>query len=89
MARKKIDETIRQKVIKAEASGLSMRKIAKEYGVSLSSVSRIVKEEDAPKAQQGIIAEKDRAERKKRIVELEKRIAELEKKIFEIEASKR
>ena len=89
MARKKIDETIRQKVIKAGASGLSMRKIAKEYGVSLSSVSRIVKEEGVPKAQQGVIAEKDRAERKKRIQELEKRIAELEKKIFEIEASKR
>lgn len=89
MARKKIDETIRQKVIKAEASGLPMRKIAKEYGVSLSSVSRIVKEEGVPKAQQEIIAEKDRAERKKRIQELEKRIAELEKKIFEIEASKR
>lgn len=89
MAQKKIDETIRQKVIKAEASGLPMRKIAKEYGVSLSSVSRIVKEEGVPKAQQEVIAEKDRAERKKRIVELEKRIAELEKKIFEIEASKR
>lgn len=89
MAQKKINETIRQKVIEAEASGLPMRKIAKEYGVSLSSVSRIVKEEGAPKAQQGVIAEKDRAERKKRIVELEKRIAELEKKIFEIEASKR
>jgi transposase len=89
MAQKKIDETIRQKVIKAEASGLPMRKIAKEYGVSLSSVSRIVKEEGMPKAQQEVIAEKDRAERKKRIEELEKRIAELEKKIFEIEASKR
>jgi len=89
MARKKIDETIRQKVIKAEASGLPMRKIAKEYGVSLSSVSRIVKEEGVPKAQQKVIAEKDRAERKKRIQELEKRIAELEKKIFGIEARKR
>ncbi|UCG65623.1 MAG: helix-turn-helix domain-containing protein [Deltaproteobacteria bacterium] len=89
MARKKIDETIRQKVIQAEASGLPMRKIAKEYGISLSSVSRIVKEEGVPKAQQEVIAEKDRAERKKRIQELEKRIAELEKKIFEIEASKR
>ena len=89
MARKKIDETIRQKVIKAQASGLPMRKIAKEYGVSLSSVSRIVKEEGVPKAQQEVIPEKDRTERKKRIQELEKRIAELEKKIFEIEASKR
>jgi DNA-binding transcriptional MerR regulator len=89
MARKKIEETIRQKVIKAHASGLPMRKIAKEHGVSLSSVSRIVKEEGVPKAQQEVIAEKDRAERKKRIEELEKRIAELEKKISEIEAGKR
>jgi DNA-binding transcriptional MerR regulator len=89
MARKKIDETIRQKVLKAQASGLPMRKIAKEYGVSLSSVSRIVKEEGVPKAQQETKAEKDRAAKKKRIQELEKRIAELEKKIFEIEARKR
>jgi DNA-binding transcriptional MerR regulator len=89
MARKKIDETIRQKVIEAHASGLPMRKIAKEHGVSLSSVSRIVKEEEAPKAQQGILVEKNKAERKKRIEELEKRIAELERKIFEIEARKK
>ena len=89
MARKKIDEAIRQKVIEAHASGLPMRKIAKECGVSLSSVSRIVKEEGVPKAQQEASVEKDRAERKKRIVELEKRIAELEKKIFEIEARKK
>jgi DNA invertase Pin-like site-specific DNA recombinase len=89
MARKKIDEAIRQKVLKAQASGLPMRKIAKECGVSLSSVSRIVKEEGLPKAQQEALVEKDRAERKKRIGELEKRIAELEKKIFEIEARKK
>ena len=89
MARTKIDEPIRQKVIEAHASGLPMRKIAKEYGVSLSSVSRIVKEQGAPKAQQEAIVEKDRAGRKKRIEELEKRIAELEKNISEIEARKR
>ena len=89
MARTKIDEPIRQKVIEAQASGLPMRKIAKEYGVSLSSVSRIVKEQGAPKAQQEAIVEKDRAGRKKRIEELEKRIAELEKNISEIETRKR
>lgn len=89
MARTKIDETIRQKVIKAHTSGLPMRKIAKEYEVSLSSVSRIVKEAGVPKAQQEVVVEKDRAERKKRIEQLEKRIAELEKKIFEVEAGKR
>ena len=37
MARKKIDETTRQKVIKAEASGLSMRKIAKELKLPVAA----------------------------------------------------
>jgi predicted transcriptional regulator len=89
MARKKIDEAIRQKVTNAHARGLPMRKIAKECGVSLSSVSRIVKEEGAPSAPQGLRLDKEREERKKRIEQIEKRIAELEKKIDEIESRKK
>jgi transposase len=89
MARKKINESTMQKVIEAHASGLPMRKIAKEYGVSLSSVSRIVKEKGLEKAQKGRTKKMDEAERKKRIAELEKKIAELEKKILEIEAKYR
>ena len=89
MARKKIDEPIRQKVTKAHATGLPMRKIAKEYGVSLSSVSRIVKEEGAPSAAQEPRVDKEREERKKRIEQIEKRIAELEKKIGELESRKK
>ena len=89
MARKKIDEPIRQKVTNAHARGLPMRKIAKEYGVSLSSVSRIVKEEGAPVAVQKPRLDKEREEKKKRIAQIEKRIAELEQKIHELEAKKR
>jgi transposase len=89
MARKKINESTRQKVIEAHASGLPMRKIAKEHGVSLSSVSRIVKEKGLEKAQKERTKKMDEAERKKRIAELEKKIAELEKKILEIEAKYR
>jgi cell division protein FtsB len=89
MARKKIDEAIRQKVTKAHASGLPMRKIAKEYGVSLSSVSRIVKEEGAPSAAQESRLDKEREERKKRIEQIEKRIAELEQKIGELESKRK
>ncbi|HUT71262.1 MAG TPA: helix-turn-helix domain-containing protein [Desulfatiglandales bacterium] len=89
MARKKIDEAIRQKVTKAHASRLPMRKIAREYGVSLSSVSRIVKEEGAPVAVQEARLDKEREEKKKRIEQIEKRIAELEQKIHELEAKKR
>ena len=89
MARKKIDEAIRQKVTKAHARGLPMRKIAREYGVSLSSVSRIAKEEGAPVAVQEPRLDKEREEKKKRIGQIEKRIAELEQKIHELEAKKR
>jgi transposase len=89
MARKKIDEAIRQKVTKAHARGLPMRKIASEYGVSLSSVSRIVKEAGAPGSVKEAQLDKEREERKKRIVQIEKRIAELEQKIRELESKKK
>lgn len=88
MPRKKIDEAIRRKVLEAHASGLPMRTIAKEHGVSLSSVSRIVKEEGLPKAQQEAAADREKMERKKRIEELENKIAELERKIRTLETRK-
>jgi len=84
MARKKINESIREKVLAAHADGLPMRKIAKEQGVSLSSVSRIVKEEAGGKKAKGV--QMSDAEKRKKIAELEKKIAELEKKIADIEA---
>lgn len=89
MARKKIDETIRQKVMEAHASGLPMRKIAEECGVSLSSVHRILKEKGPQIGQKKIIENQGKIERKKRIEGLERRIAELEKEILDLEAGKR
>lgn len=86
MARKKIDESIRKKVLGAHARGLPMRKIAKEHKVSLSSVSRIVKEQGPRVAKKVKGTKMSDAERRKKIAELEKKIAELEKKILEIEA---
>ena len=86
MARKRIDESIRKKVLSAHARGLPMRKIAKEHKVSLSSVSRIVKEQGSPVAVKAKEAKMSDAERRKKIAALEKKIAELEKKILEIEA---
>jgi transposase len=89
MARKKIDESIRQRVIEAHAKGLPMRKIANEHGVSLSSVSRIVKEMGSQKAKKTTPRKMSDEERKRRIEELEKKIAALEKKILDIEAKYR
>jgi len=89
MARKKINETTRQKVIKAHENGESMRKIANEFSIGLASVHRIVKEKGLQKGQKGGAKKEVNIERQKRIQELEKRIAELEKKITNLEVKKR
>jgi len=88
MVRKKLDEKIRESIIKAHASGQPMRKIAKEFGVGLSTVHRIVKEKGPQKVQKRITKGTSKAERLKRIKELERRIAELERKILDLETKK-
>jgi transposase len=90
MAKQKIDEETRQKVCTAHASGIPMRKIAKEYGISLSSVSRVVNEKSPQKIQSvpkkpAKKAKSKKTERQKKIEELERKIAELEKKVLEVE----
>jgi predicted transcriptional regulator len=89
MARKKITETVKQKVVEARKRGLSRNKIAEEFGISLSSVSRIIKGSGAEHGEKGKIEAKGKTERQKRIEELEIRIEELEKKILDLAARKR
>ena len=88
MVKKKIDEKIRESIIKAHASGQPMRKIAKEFGVGLSTVHRIVKEKGPQKVQKRITKGMSKAERLRRIGELERKIAELERKILDLETKK-
>ena len=89
MAKKKINESTMKKVVAAHEDGLPMRKIAKEYKISLSSVHRIVKERSTQKTQTKPAKKMTKAERKKRIEALEKRISELESKILDIETKRR
>ena len=89
MAGKKIDETIKQEVIEAHGHGVSRKEIAEKYGISLSSVSRIVKEEGQENSQEQGIQAEEKTERQKRIEDIERRIAILEKKILELESRKR
>jgi IS30 family transposase len=89
MARKIIDENVKKKISEAHANGEPMRKIAKEFGVSVSSVHRIVKGETAETSRKTVVKTSAKEERKKRIKELEKKISRLEKKILEIENSKK
>jgi transposase len=86
MPGKKIDEALRKKIVEAHGKGLSMRTIAKEFGVGLSSVSRIVKEKGLQKGQEKGTPGKRKTERQRRIEALEKRIKELEAKILRLDA---
>ncbi len=80
MVRKKIDESVKQKVIEARASGLSPKKIADQFGISTTSVGRIIKDK-GPLETAG-----KQTDRQRRIEAVEKRIAQLEKKILDLEA---
>ena len=95
MARKRIDETTRQQIAEAHEKGLSMREIAREFGVGSSSVGRIVmdyrqsKGKDTEKPEKTLAKNTKEIERQKKIKNIERRIAELEKKILELEAKRR
>lgn len=89
MPRKKIDEKIKQDVIKAYENGAPRKKIAERFGISLSSVGSIVKKK-VPKHSHEKKTETDtKTERQKRIEDMERRINELEKKVLEYEARKK
>lgn len=85
MSRKKIDDAIKRKVIKDYNDGISRVKIAGKYGISRSSVGRIVKNTIQKRDIQNEEADKDKRERQRKIEDLEKRILDLEKKILEME----
>ena len=86
MSGEKIDDKTKQNVIKAYEKGVSKKKIAKKFGISLSSISKIVKKK-VPKYRNEKKAKSDaKIELQKRIEDVERRILELEKKIIEYES---
>jgi IS30 family transposase len=89
MAGKRIDDTTRQKIKEAHARGLSMRAIAREFGIGSSSVDRIVKEEGPQNGQSDKTEKMGKTERQLKIEALEKRIDELEKKILGLKAKQK
>ena len=89
MAGKRIDNITRQKIKEAHARGLSMRKIAREFGIGSSSVDRIVKEEGPQNVQNAETKKTGKTERQLKIEALERRIDELEKKVLGLKAKKK
>jgi predicted transcriptional regulator len=88
MGGKKIDETVKQGVISDHKNRVSRKKIAEKFGISLSSVSKIVKEKHPQLSEKEVIQTKVKTRRQMKIEALERRITKLERKILERETRK-
>ncbi len=95
MARKRIPDKIRLKVTRDYEAGKPKTRIAGAYGISTTSVTRIVKEERSKSAEPGTDVkqppskEAPSPEVQQKISEAERRINELEKKILYYHSKKR
>ena len=81
---KRISEDVRQKVAKACDTGLSKKSVADRFGISVSSVTRIVQERGSSNTESANAppAQTPSPEVQKKIAEVERRIAALERKIL-------
>lgn len=95
MARKRIPDKIRQKVIRDHEAGKPKTRIAGAYGISTTSVTRIVKEGrpkstgPGPDVKQPSSKKAPSPEVQQKVSEIERRINELEKKILYYDSKKR
>ncbi|MGD8386908.1 MAG: helix-turn-helix domain-containing protein [Desulfobacteraceae bacterium] len=80
---KRISEEVRQGVAKAHDAGHSKKSIADRFGISVSSVTRIVREggSKGAKSAKAPPTQSQSPEVQKKIAEVERRIAALERKI--------
>jgi len=89
MTGKKIDKKTKQEVIEAYENGAPRKDIAEGFGISLSSVGRILKKKVPKHSLEKKTGTVTKTERQKRIEDLEIKIIELEIKILEHEAGKK
>lgn len=84
MAKKKIDKKTRQGVLKAHSDGLSAKMIAELFGISRSSVNRIVKDTGPRDTQERVTWKTAERERLKKLEDLERRINLLEERVIDL-----
>jgi hypothetical protein len=94
MAGKKIDEKTKSKVRESYGNGVPKKRIAEQFSISVSSVTRIIREDSPTKfpeeSKKTGWQEARKAEiRRKKIADIERRIAELEEKILRLETRKK
>ena len=80
---------MKQNIVEAHENGMPRKKIAEQFGISLSSVGRIIRQKTPDISHENKTVDDVKTERMKRIEDLEKRIYELEKKILEYEAKRK
>lgn len=88
MAKKRIDEKTRQGVLAAHSKGVTGKIIAEQFGISVSSVKRIVKGKGSQDRQKRVTGRTAGGERLKKLEDLERRINLLEKRILELRAGR-
>lgn len=88
MAGKKIDDIMKKGIIEASKEGLTQKKIAEKFGISTTSVSRVIKSFNSGEHQLKEKKAGKKSERSKRIEAIENRILKLEKKIDSLIAKK-
>ena len=81
MAGKKINDSVKKGVLESHKKGLAQKKIAEKFGISTTSVSRIIKSHSSGGHKKKGKKTGKKSERLKRIEAVEKRILRLEKKI--------
>jgi transposase len=89
MAVKRIDDGTRRKVRESYANGVPKKRIAEEFSISVSSVTRIIGEKVRGESQKTVEEGTRAGEIKARIADIERRITELEDKILRLEASRK
>ncbi len=89
MAGKRIDERTRQEVRESYKNGVPKKRIAERFSVSVTSVTRIIREQSSGETGAAEPRKRKGEEVKKKIAGLERRIKELEEKILRLEARKK
>jgi transposase len=89
MARKRISDETRRNVAEDVKAGLSKKKAAEKHGISVTSVTRIVKEQGVGSTPPQPSRKETRPpEMQQKLTEIERRIRDLEEKILYLEARK-
>lgn len=89
MTVKKIDDSIKAQVIDSHNKGFSRKDISEKFGISLTSVGRIINSQIPGPDRESGKKSPGNSERMRKIEDLEKRVLQLEKKIELLIAKKK